>query len=504
MELAAHIVTVIGTLIAAYVVVFFGINFWFLALSALRIRRLLLRDQVRSSVRDRASPFLPPLSLLVPAFNEEVTCVDSIRSLLRLDYPAYEVIVCNDGSEDRTVELLTSAFGFVRTDVNYHPTLGTAPVRGLYQATCPLPPNVLRLILIDKANGGKADALNAAINAAEGVYVSSMDADSVLEPDALLRAMQTVADDPLRVVAIGTQIGVSNGSIVERGEVKDLRLPDTWIARFQVAEYMRSFTQGRTALGRVNALLILSGVFALLRRDLVVAAGGFLTRHVRGRLIEEYCGAGAHTVCEDMEVVVRLHRYLLDRGREGRVTFLPHPAAWTEVPEVYRDLGKQRGRWYRGLLEVLWYHRAMMFRRRYGRIGMFALPYQLVFEAAAPVLEIAGYVMVPLTIALGLLSVSHAIALLCLAMALNVLLTTLSVLASVRGPGRVREGARGLFGYRRMRDVAVLAFTGVVSSFGYRQFLVWWQLKGLRDFLRGRKEWDKVARKGFASTAARP
>ena len=201
---------------------------------------------------------------------------------------------------------------------------------------------------------------------------------------------------------------------------------------------------------------------------------------------------------------MRLHRYLLDRGREGRVTFLPHPAAWTEVPEVYRDLGKQRGRWYRGLLEVLWYHRAMMFRRRYGRIGMFALPYQLVFEAAAPVLELAGYVLVPLAIALGLLSVGHAIALLCLAMALNVLLTTLSVLASVRGPGRVRDGARGLFAYRRMRDVAVLAFTGLVSSFGYRQFLVWWQIKGLRDFLKGRKEWDKFARKGFASTAARP
>jgi len=202
--------------------------------------------------------------------------------------------------------------------------------------------------------------------------------------------------------------------------------------------------------------------------------------------------------------VVRMHRYLLDRGREGIVTFLPHPAAWTEAPEVYVDLGKQRGRWYRGLLEVLWYHRAMMFRRRYGRIGMFSLPYQLCFEAAAPILETAGYVLVPLTIVLGLLSIKHALSFLCLAAALNVLLTTLSVLISVRAPsgGDPRDG-RGLFAYRRVRDVVVLAFTGFLGNFGYRQYLVWWQLKGLRDFLKGRKDWDKFARKGFANTVAR-
>jgi cellulose synthase/poly-beta-1,6-N-acetylglucosamine synthase-like glycosyltransferase len=267
---------------------------------------------------------------------------------------------------------------------------------------------------------------------------------------------------------------------------------------------MRSFTQGRTALSTLNSLLILSGVFALIRRDLVVAAGGFLTKHVRGRLVEEYCGAGAHTVCEDMEVIVRLHRYLLDRGREGIVMFLPHPAAWTEAPEVYLDLGKQRGRWYRGLLEVLWYHRAMMFRRRYGRIGMFSLPYQLCFEAAAPVIEAFGYVLVPLTIALGVLSIGHALAFMCLAAALNVLLTTASVLISVRvqQAGGLGEG-RALFAYRRLRDVLVLAATGVIGNLGYRQYLVWWQLKGLRDFFKGRKDWDKFARKGFANTVAR-
>ncbi len=502
-EIASRVVLVLDTLIATYLLAFFAINFWFLLLAARRVRRLLVREQIRPPVRDRQSPFLPPLTLLVPAYNEEVTCEDSVRSLLRLDYPCYEVIICNDGSKDRTVEVLKAAFGFVRTDVNYHPVLATATIRGLYQSTCPLPANVKRLVLIDKANGGKADALNAAINAAEGIFVSSMDADSVLEPDALLRAMQAVADDPSRVVAIGTQVGLSNGSRIEKGEVKELRVPGTWIARFQVAEYMRSFTQGRTALGELNALLILSGVFALLRRDLIIAAGGFLTKHVRGRLVEEYCGAGSHTVCEDMEIIVRLHRYLLDRGRTGVVTFLPHPAAWTEAPEVYGDLGKQRGRWYRGLLEVLWYHRKMIFRRRYGRIGMFSLPYQLAFEAAAPVVETLGYLIVPLTLLTGLLSVSHALAFMCLAAALNVLLTTASVMVSVRAHQGGGGSDRALFGYRRLRDIILLALTGAVGNLGYRQYLVYWQLKGLRDFLKGRKDWDKFARKGFANTVAK-
>jgi cellulose synthase/poly-beta-1,6-N-acetylglucosamine synthase-like glycosyltransferase len=386
--------------------------------------------------------------------------------------------------------------------VNYQAGLETAHVRGLYSSRAELPKNVRRLVLIDKANGGKADALNAAINAAQGVFVSSMDADSLLIPDALLRVMQPVADDPNKVIAIGAQVGLSNGAIVENGQVVDLRLSKYWIARFQVAEYMRSFTQGRTALSRINSVLILSGVFALMRRDLVVASGGFLTKHVKGRVVNEYVGKDAHTVCEDMEVVVRLHRYLLDRGRHGLVMMLPHPTAWTEAPENYTDLGKQRGRWYRGLWEVLWYHRDMMFRTRYGRIGMFSLPYQLFFEALAPLIETVGYIVVPLTMLSGLISLGHSMAFLTLALAMNTLLSTASVLLSVAGQRDGHTRSHALFPYKRTKDIVLLLFAGAISNFGYRQYLIWWQLKGFRDFLKGRKDWDKFARKGFAPKAA--
>lgn len=494
------ILVVLDGVIVTYLIAFFGINFYFAVISWRRVGRHLGRDQWRPPEKDEHNRFLPLLTLLVPAYNEEVTCIESIRSLLRLRYPHYEIVICNDGSRDRTVEVLRGAFQFERADINYEDRLGTAEIRGLYSARCELPPNVKRLVLIDKANGGKADALNAAINASQGMFVSSMDADSLLEPNTLLRAMQMVADDPNEVIAIGVQVGLSNGSIIRDGEVIDLRVPGKWIARYQVAEYMRSFGQGRTALGEHNALLILSGVFALMRRDLVVEAGGFLTKFISSRLVEEYCGAGAHTVCEDMEVVVRVHRYLLDKGETGRVVILPHPAAWTEAPEVYVDLGKQRSRWYRGLLKVLRYHQGMFFRRRYKQIGLFSLPYQLFFEALAPVVETIGYIVVPLSLIAGILSPAYALSFLALALALNIALTTVSILVCVRAEPAGNAGAARLFRYTRTRDVVVLLIASVVANFGYRQYLVFWQLKGLKDYLKGRKDWDKFARKGFQAT----
>ena len=238
-------------------------------------------------------------------------------------------------------------------------------------------------------------------------------------------------------------------------------------------------------------------------RDILIAIGGFLTPHMRSRVGMEYCGEGAHTVCEDMEVIVRLHRYLLDRRLAGRVVFLPFPVAWTEAPENYRDLGKQRARWYRGLLEVIAFHRDMVGRLRFLQVGLFALPYQIVFEAAAPFVELFGYLALVLSAATGLLSTRNAVLFIAIATAINLCLSTLSVLlciAAERGP-RTRTSTLALFPYQRLRDVAMLLVFGLLSNFGYRQYLLAWQLRGFRDYVAGKKGWDKFARKGFANAA---
>jgi cellulose synthase/poly-beta-1,6-N-acetylglucosamine synthase-like glycosyltransferase len=494
------LVSILDACVVGYVSIFFLINATFLAVSLYFVSRDLRREHVRPALDAEKMRFAPRITLLVPAYNEEVTIVESIRSLLRLRYPSFEIVICNDGSKDKTVEVLLRAFRFVRTELEYNDLLHCAKIRAFYEVREGLPPGLTRLVLIDKENGGKADGLNAAINVAQGDYVTSMDADSLLTPDALLLAARPIIEEPEEIVAVGTQVGLSNGSLVEDGRVVEMRLPKRWIARFQIVEYMRSFTQGRVAFAAFRSLLILSGVFALMRRDLVIEVGGFLTKGMRSKIGLEYCGGGAHTVCEDMEIVVRLHRYLLDKKLPGKVIILPFPTAWTEAPENYKDIGKQRSRWYRGLLEVLNYHRAILFRPRYRQIGLFSLPYQLVFEALAPVIELCGYIALFFTALFGVLSIGALLQFMALAMAINLSLSTLSVLLCVYSeqgaPGRAERMA--LFPYARMRDVLVLLFAGFISNLGYRQYLVFWQLKGLIDFFKGKKGWDKFARKGFA------
>jgi cellulose synthase/poly-beta-1,6-N-acetylglucosamine synthase-like glycosyltransferase len=328
-----------------------------------------------------------------------------------------------------------------------------------------------------------------------------MDADSLLTPDALLLAARRILEDRGGMVAVGVQVGISNGSVVKDGQVLQMRLPKTWIGRFQIVEYMRSFAQGRVAFAALRSLLVLSGVFALIRRDLVLAIGGFLTKRMRAKVGIEYCGAGVHTVCEDMEIVVRLHRYLLDKKVGGTIGILPFPTAWTEAPENYRDIGKQRSRWYRGLWEVLSYHRIMMFNPRFRRVGLFSLPYQFLFEALAPLVECAGFLLLVLTVATNLLSFRALLCFLALAMAINLALSTLSVLLCVRSERGAEVNTQGLslFRYDRTRDVVMLLVAGMLSNLGYRQYLVAWQLKGLWDFVKGKQGWDKFARKGFAA-----
>jgi cellulose synthase/poly-beta-1,6-N-acetylglucosamine synthase-like glycosyltransferase len=498
------ILSVFDATVVAYVLVFFALNVGFLVLSLRHVARDLREERVRPALDRQRAKFSPSITLLVPAYNEEVTIVESISSLLRLNYPSFEIVICNDGSKDKTVEVLLKHFHFVRTELEYHDHLATQKIQAFYEVRGALPPGLTRLLLIDKANGGKADALNAAINLAQGDYVTSMDADSLLVPEALLLASRPIAEDPEGIVAVGAQVGISNGSLVEGGRVVEMRLPKKWIARFQIVEYMRSFTQGRVAFGALRSLLVLSGVFALMRRDLVIAIGGFLTKQMQSRIGLEYCGAGAHTVCEDMEIVVRLHRYLLDKNLPGKISILPFATAWTEAPENYEDLGKQRSRWYRGLLEVLSYHRAIVFNRRFKQIGLFSMPYQLVFEAAAPVVECLGYFVLLVTLLFGVLSLGAFALFMALAAAINLFLSTLSVLLCIYSERATRADTSGiaLFEYAKLGDILLLLVAGLVSNIGYRQYLVAWQLKGLYDFFKGRKGWDKFARKGFAKAGA--
>jgi cellulose synthase/poly-beta-1,6-N-acetylglucosamine synthase-like glycosyltransferase len=420
----------------------------------------------------KESPMVPPITLLAPAHNEETSIRVAARNLLELDYPQLEVIIINDGSEDRTLEELRKEFRLRPVRAVYVPEAQSAPVRGLYRSDVDA-----RLVVVDKeAGGSKADAVNAGLNAATSPYVCVVDSDSLLERDALLRIMVPILEDPKRVVAVGGIIRVLNGSEIHGGQLQRVRLPRKSIEVIQVIEYLRAFLIGREAWAQGNMLMIISGAFGLFRTDLVRAVGGYRSR----------------AIGEDFDLVARLHRHLLEKQVDYEIRFVPDPMCWTEVPSDLRSLGRQRARWQKGLLDVLWPNRDMLFRPRYGRIGCFALPYLWLFELLAPVIEIAGIALIILAACLGVLSREFFLQFLIFGYAF----------ATVISIGSVLQEEITYKRYNDWKDVARLITYCFFEHFPYRQLHMIWRLQGLWQYLRGDMVWRSMKRKGLSSSPA--
>jgi cellulose synthase/poly-beta-1,6-N-acetylglucosamine synthase-like glycosyltransferase len=502
------LIVVVQPVFLGYFLLYNTYTLWLIALSARQVRRRVAGHFIEDLDLIDERDLTKPLTMIVPAYNEEVTIVDSVTGLITSDYPRFEIVVVNDGSSDTTLERLKEAFRLRRTEVPYRQAIRTAPVRAMYEATLALPAGVMRLVVMDKENGGKADALNAGINASSTPYFVSLDADSILDERALKELMRVIQEDP-RVVAVGGQVAIANGCTVRNSHVVSVGLPKKSLARFQMVEYLRSFTAARTGLDRMRSILILSGVFAVFEKETVIRAGGYLTPFLEHRLVREYVGEGVGTVCEDMEIIVRLHRYVLDKMQDRRIAFLPHPVAWTEVPETFRSLRMQRGRWYRGLRESLRYHRAMLGRAKFGRIGWFALPVFWLFEYYGPLIEIAGYLFIVLLFIMErvlhqqFISYDYLLAFLLASLGYGILVNVFAVLV---GAWRFRYGLadrlqRHLLPFSRRREVFILLWYAVLENFGYRQLTLYWRLRGLWDAWRGKTGWEKFARVGFGPGA---
>jgi cellulose synthase/poly-beta-1,6-N-acetylglucosamine synthase-like glycosyltransferase len=447
-----------------------GVNAFYLLLlvcSGLELREHLHRTWEERSWRLLSSEVAPRLSILAPAHNEEATVGASVRALLTLQYPNLEVVLVNDGSADRTLEVVTREFELQPIHPIYQRVVEHAPVRGMWRSR--LFPG---LVVVDKENGGKADALNAGLNVASGSLVCAMDADTLIEPDALLRMVRPflLRED---VVAAGGTIRVANGCTVRAGRVVRARVPRRPLAGMQAVEYIRAFMFGRLGWNRLGGNLIISGAFGLFRRDAVLAAGGYLHG----------------TVGEDMELVARLRRRGHEEGGPHRVEFIPDPVAWTEVPETLGVLRRQRNRWHRGLADVLWRYRGVALRPRYGAFGLLAHPTFVVVELLSPLVQAVA----PLALAAGLATgavdwgfaalfalvvIGHGLIVSCLALLLDEL---------NQSP------------YRRVRDRLLLLAWAALEPFGYRQLVAVWMLQGLWGYLRRRTDWGAMTRRGFAT-----
>lgn len=421
-------------------------------------RSVFLRNTFRWS-------FYKPISVLVPAYNEQTNIVDSVQSLLQLEYPEYEVMVINDGSTDATLAKLVEAFGLVAAprDLVYH--LPSRRVRQVYVSR-----RFPNLVVVDKENGGKADALNAGINVSRFPLVCSIDADCLLERDCLLKVVRPFLRD-VHTVAGGGIIRVANGCTIDHGQNTVIDLPQSHLARFQVVEYLRSFLFGRVGLDALNAVMITSGAFSIYRKDVVIECGGY----------------HRNSVGEDMELICRIHRVMRSQRRKYRITFVPDPICWTEVPESIGVLSRQRNRWQRGLIDALMSNREMLLNPRFGIIGLFGMPFFIFFEMIGPIIEVTGYLVFGLGWFLGAVDPTFALMFVLAATLLGVVLSVISICLE----------ELSFRPYPRIGHLLTLFAYAVLEQCGYRQLHMLWRVKATIDYLRGKRGWGDMHRRGF-------
>jgi len=448
--------------------VFFLVNTVNIVAIVLAARTMLLfggRERTLSeTVLTRAEAYLP-VSFLIPAYNEEATIVSSLKSLLAMHYPEFEVIVANDGSKDDTLAVLTSAFELVRAEPSPRRFAPHADVRGAYRSR-----SYPNLLVVDKANGGRADAINAALEQAHYPLVVITDADSLIDPAALMKIGTRFMDAP-ELRGVGGTIRVVNEADVVGGAVTRPRSPRNFIARWQQLEYIRAFMAARTAMSAAGCLISISGAFGIFRRASLIEVGGLRV----------------DTVGEDLELTFRLHRHYRDRHEAYRLEFLPEPVCWTQVPETAKVLGGQRDRWHRGLWETLWRHRDMLFRPRYGRIGLVAVPYVWLVEGITPIMEVLGYLIILVLAILGALDAAFVLAFL----GLTVFYGMVVGLASAALDQALPHSPRGA-GDRYRLMVAILT-----ENLGYRQWLAVVRVVAMFKIRSSRGKWGVMTRRGF-------
>lgn len=454
-------------LIFFYVLIVNSIYFIQLVLSAFSlsdyIKKMLYSDYKKYIISDN----MIPISVLVPAFNEEATIVENIQSLLSLKYPLFEIVVINDGSQDDSLRKIIAAYdlSLINKPIRYH--IKTQKVRGIYRNS-----DIPNLVLVDKENGGKADALNIGINISKYPIFASIDADSILEGDSLIRVIMPFIENK-ETIAVGGIIRIANGSTIVNGSIKDINLPKSKVAMFQVVEYLRAFLTGRMGWNSLNSLLIISGAFGAFRKEEVVEVGGY----------------SVDTVGEDMELVMKLHEYMVKNKRKYNVKFLPDPVCWTQVPEKLKDLRTQRRRWQIGLIDSLLRHKKMFFNPKYGLIGVLATPYFWLFEMLGPVIELSGYIFIPICYFMGIINLRFFILFLVSSILYGIILSIGAILLEEYTFSK----------YPKIGQLLKLTLYGVIENFGYRQLTVLFRIEGIIKYKKSKNSWGKIQRKSFSS-----
>ncbi|WP_097073514.1 glycosyltransferase family 2 protein [Ureibacillus xyleni] len=463
----SDIALLIGFMITLYTIIIIAFYLFIFVTSAIQLRKEYRLKLDQSFIEHIYGDNVKPISILVPAYNEEAGIIQSVRSLLNIHYPLFEIIVINDGSKDSTLEKMIKTYDMTPVDKVVRTVIPTNQIKAIYQSE--VLPN---LYLIDKENGGKADALNAGLNFSNYPYFCSLDGDSILERDAFIKVMKPILDSNNDVIASGGSIRIANGCKIQNGNVLQVGLSENPLAIMQTIEYLRAFLMGRIGLSRHNLLLIVSGAFGVFSKSWVLEAGGYKR----------------DTVGEDMELVIRLHRLIKEKNAKKQIVYIPDPVCWTEVPEEITYLRRQRRRWHQGLFESLWAHKKMLANPKYGNIGFISLPYFWIVEFFGPIVEFTGYLYMITSFFIGGIYLE-----------ISLLLFLLSFLyGSIFSMGAVLLEEWSLRKYPKVSDIINLFLYSLTETFWYRPLTVFWRLEGIWNVMRGKHQWGEMKRKGIS------
>jgi poly-beta-1,6-N-acetyl-D-glucosamine synthase len=442
--------------------------------SAIALRKYLRKNSYINYNSLVLSPLSPKITIIAPAFNESKTIIDNVRTLLSLYYNNFEVILVNDGSLDNTFEKVSDAYELERVNYYFDYRIACERIKGVYKSKNP---SYNRLTVIDKNNGGKADSLNAGVNIARSNLIVSIDADSIIEPDSILKLVKPFLEEKeKKVIGTGGVIRIVNSCDIERGHIREINLPKKILPRLQVLEYTRAFLLGRMAWSQLDGLMLISGAMGMFDRETLISAGGYSTK----------------TVGEDMELVLRMRRYMAEKDEKYEVTYIPDPLCWTEVPTDLRSMRRQRTRWTRGLIESLWEHRSLFLNRKYKRLGMLGYPYWLFFEWLSPLIAFTGIVYTAWLAFAGELNLPFFLLLFLFVYMFAVTLSTWAVLFE----------EITFHKYRKKRDVFKLIATSLIEPFFYPVH-TYFALRGNLGVIRGKKTWGHAERNGFHSNLAK-
>ena len=439
-------------------------------ISIISLRKHLKRNSFSDFNSILNSELAPPISIIAPAYNEEKTIVDNAKSLLSLHYNNFEVLIINDGSKDNTLQKMIDAFNLQLIDAPTNIQIKCKEIRGIYKSSNPA---FKKLSVIDKVNGGKADALNAGINIAQSPYITCIDVDCILEQDSLIKMVKPFLEHTKKkVIASGGVVRIANSCKIENGRLLNVEVPEKFVARVQVLEYIRAFLLGRMAWSRMDGLLLISGAFGMFDKDIVIKAGGYYH----------------NTVGEDMELVVRMRRYMHDHKLPYTVTYIPDPLCWTEAPEDFKILGRQRSRWTRGTIETLWIHREMLLNPKYKVLGLLSYPFWLVYEYLAPIIEAIGIIFTIFLACIGLINWHFFVLLLIFVYTFAIMFSMLSLLT---------EEAT-FYQYTKHKDYLKLIYAAMLEPIIFHPFVVYSAIKGNIDMIKGKKTWGDMTRKGLS------